>query len=49
MGLWLVDNASLEELAAVCSEENRWEFQFIISALPLKNTTGSPVNPIAMF
>ena len=49
MGLWLVDNASLEELAAVCSEENRWEFQFIISALPLKNTTGSPVNPIAIF
>jgi kynurenine formamidase len=49
MGLWLVDNATLEELAAVCSEENRWEFQFIISALPLKNTTGSPVNPIAMF
>jgi kynurenine formamidase len=48
MGLWLVDNAYLEELAEACAQEQRWEFLFTLAPLRLKNTTGSPVNPIAI-
>ncbi len=32
MGLWLIDNMQLTELAQVCHDENRWEFFF--AALP---------------
>ena len=49
MGLWILDNADLEELAAACRERNRWQFMVSINPLPLHNTTGSPVNPIAVF
>jgi len=49
MGLPLVDNANLEELAATCAELNRWEFQLVIAPLVLIGGTGSPVNPIAIF
>ena len=49
MGLWILDNPNLEELAAACKERNRWEFMLTINPLRLFNTTGSPVNPIAIF
>ena len=49
MGLWLIDNANLEELARACAERGRWEFLLTIAPLRLKNVTGSPVNPIALF
>lgn len=49
MGLWILDNANLEELAEACRERNTWEFMLSIGPLPLHNTTGSPVNPIAIF
>ena len=49
MGLWILDNANLEELAQACRERNRWEFMLSIGPLRLHNTTGSPVNPIAIF
>jgi kynurenine formamidase len=49
MGLWILDNPNLEELAAACRQRNRWEFMLCISPLRLHNTTGSPVNPIAIF
>ena len=49
MGLWLLDNANLEELAQTCSELNRWEFLLSIGTLRIHNGTGSPVNPIAVF
>jgi len=49
MGLWILDNANLEELAAACRARNQW--QFLINVLPLRltNATGSPCNPIAVF
>ena len=47
--LWLIDNANLEELAAACAERNRYEFMLTLAPLRLRNVTGSPVNPIAMF
>lgn len=49
MGLWILDNCNLENLAKVCKEKNRWDFLIFISPLRLKNGTGSPVNPVAIF
>ena len=49
MGLWILDNANLEELAQACQERNRWEFLISISPLRMYNGTGSPVNPVVVF
>ena len=49
MGLWILDNAWLDDLAAACSERGRWEFLINILPLRLPTVTGSPVNPIAVF
>jgi kynurenine formamidase len=49
MGLWLIDNGNLEDLAAACQSRGRWEFLLTIAPLRLQGTTGSPVNPIALF
>ncbi len=49
MGLWLIDNANLEDLARACGEQGRWEFLLTVAPLRLRNVTGSPVNPIAVF
>lgn len=48
MGLWLLDNAYLDELAARCRERGSWEFMAVLAPLLLKRSTGSPVNPIAI-
>jgi kynurenine formamidase len=48
MGLWLLDNAALEELAAVCAELQQIECCLIVSPLQLVGGTGSPVNPLAL-
>ena len=49
MGLWLIDNMNLEEVGRAAAERTRWEFLLTIAPLRLKNVTGSPVNPIAVF
>jgi len=49
MGLWILDNANLDDVAEACRQRNRWEFLLSIGPLRLHNTTGSPVNPIAVF
>jgi kynurenine formamidase len=49
MGLWILDNADLEAIALACSQRNRYAFALTINPLRLHNTTGSPVNPIAIF
>jgi len=49
LGLWLIDNMNLEDLARACAERHRWEFLLTIAPLRLRNVTGSPVNPIALF
>ena len=49
MGLWILDNANLEDVAKECLQRNRWEFMVSIGPLRLHHTTGSPVNPIAIF
>ena len=49
LGLWFIDNANLEELATACAQRNRYEFMLTLAPLRLRNVTGSPVNPIALF
>jgi kynurenine formamidase len=49
MGLWILDNAWLDDLAGACQTRQRWEFAFNILPLRLSNATGSPVNPVAVF
>ena len=49
MGLWLIDNANLEEISQACQQRGRYEFMLAMGPLRLRNVTGSPVNPIAMF
>ena len=48
MGLHLLDNLYLADLAAACAAANRWEFFFTLAPLRIERGTGSPVNPIAI-
>jgi hypothetical protein len=49
MGLWPIDNGNLEELAQACASRRRREFLLTVAPLRLQHTTGSPLNPIALF
>ena len=49
LGLWLIDNANLEDLAEACAQRRRWECMMVIAPLRFKNATGSPANPLAIF
>jgi len=49
MGVHLLDNLALAELAAACAARERWEFLFTVAPLRVAGGTGSPVNPIALF
>jgi kynurenine formamidase len=49
MGLHLLDNLSLEDVAAACAEANRWAFLLTLAPLRIEGGTGSPLNPIALF
>lgn len=49
MGIQLLDNQNLEELAAACNRRTRWEFLFVIAPLRLARGTASATNPIAVF
>lgn len=49
LGLWLIDNCALEDLAAACARHARWEFLLSAGAVVFNRSTGSPVNPLAIF
>jgi kynurenine formamidase len=49
MGIVLLDCLDLDGLARACAQEGRWEFQLTIAPLVLRQGTGTPVNPIAIF
>ena len=49
MGLWILDNAWVDDLAAACADRQRWHFMISILPLRLPSVTGSPVNPVAIF
>lgn len=49
MGMPLLDNLQLEELASTCAASGRWHFLFVALPLRIGGGTGSPLNPIACF
>jgi kynurenine formamidase len=49
LGLWILDNAWLDDLAEACKNRRKWEFMISILPLKLPTVTGSPVNPIVIF
>jgi len=49
MGVPLLDNLALADLAAACAERGRYEFLLVVAPLRVEGGTGSPVNPIAIF
>ncbi|MCI0870792.1 MAG: cyclase family protein [Chloroflexi bacterium] len=49
LGLWILDNAWLDDLAEACVRRGKWEFMFSVLPLKLPAVTGSPVNPVAIF
>jgi kynurenine formamidase len=48
MGLHLLDNLYLEDIAAATAEAGRWAFLLTLAPLRIEGGTGSPLNPIAM-
>jgi hypothetical protein len=46
LGIHLIDRADFD---AAADARNRWEFMLTTAPLPIPKSTGSPVNPIAMF
>jgi kynurenine formamidase len=48
LGMPIIDNADLEELAVTCDQLGRWDFQLVVAPLVIEGATGSPVNPIAV-
>jgi kynurenine formamidase len=48
MGLHLIDNVAVTELATRCAAEERWEFLFAMAPLRIVRGTGCPVNPVAV-
>lgn len=48
IGLHLIDNVRLDDLSALCDQQQRWEFMFTVSPIRIPGGTGCPVNPIAI-
>ena len=49
MGMQLLDNQNLDDLAAACAARSRWSFMLVIAPLKLVGGTASMTNPIAIF
>ncbi len=49
LGVHLLDNLGLEELARTANELNRWEFMFMASPHGVPHGAGAALNPIAVF
>lgn len=49
MGMLVLDNLQLDDVAEVCFELKRWEFLCVISPMRIPGGTGSPINPVAIF
>lgn len=49
MGMQLLDNQNLDDLARACVARSRWEFMLTVAPLKLVGGTASMTNPIALF
>jgi kynurenine formamidase len=48
MGLTLGEIFYLEELAADCAQDHKWEFLLVAPPLPVSGAVGTPINPYAV-
>jgi kynurenine formamidase len=49
MGMQLLDNQNLDDLATACATRSRWEFMLVVAPLKIVGGTASMTNPIAIF
>jgi kynurenine formamidase len=49
LGINLLDNQDLEDVAATAARSNRWEFMLTIAPVPVTGGTGFPLNALAVF
>jgi kynurenine formamidase len=49
LGTYLLDGLALDGLAETAARLNRWEFTLVVAPLRVPGSTGSIVNPLAMF
>ena len=49
MGMPILDNCDLEELARTAQAKKRWDFLLTTAPLAVRGATGSALNPIAVF
>jgi kynurenine formamidase len=49
LGVNLLDNLALDDLAAAAERLRRWDFMLVVEVLPVENGAGAPVNPVAVF
>ncbi len=49
LGVYLLDGVELRPLAETAARLDRWEFMLVVAPLRVPGSTGSPVNPLAMF
>ena len=49
LGMPLLDNLNLEDLAGEAQVRKRWTFLFVAAPLRVQGGTGSPLNPLAVF
>ena len=49
LGTYLLDGVALDDLAETAARLNRWEFMLVVAPLQVPGSTGSIVNPLAMF
>jgi kynurenine formamidase len=49
MGIHILDNQDLEQLAETAARLKRWEFMITINPIPVTGGTGSPLNTLVTF
>lgn len=49
LGMPILDNLNLEDVAEAAAERNRWTFLYVGAPLRVRGGTGSPLNPLAVF
>ncbi|MDA1076277.1 MAG: cyclase family protein [Proteobacteria bacterium] len=49
LGMPILDNLNLEDVATAAAERNRWTFLYVGAPLRVRGGTGSPLNPLAVF
>lgn len=49
MGLWMIDNCDFSECARTAERLGKWDFLLSVAPIRFEATSGSAVNPIALF